>query len=407
MASDRREFLRSIGRDGARTAASLIGAVGAIRKEAGDLAEEFGDPTSLNQPPRRRAAEVALDLSDDAGLVPIGERAPDPAFASPVRDEEGGIVILDVRALPAQILERRAESAAAAAALLAVDAVAPGPIRALVAALALHLADRSGPESARGARLSAAAAALRNAAPLSGSLDAEIAALIGGALPTSDELERAVNAHAATHLAERAAQAERLRAAIGRRGLDSEGLVATGAGLGATTWGDLAPAHEALRRSGRSTLLIAAGPSIAPRGRTRLGSLDASDAVRVGLTPTLVDDLLLAARLARGEVAHLLLGSDLVARDGSAIVPLGGVALAIAARSGGATVTLLAPGENSTTPERPADAAALHVRIERSQRVDRSHGERDSVLARAAAAGVVVEEARVEVLPATLIDTAL
>ena len=55
MGSDRREFLRNIGRDGARTAASLIGAVGAIRKEAGELADEIGDPTSLHQPQIGRA----------------------------------------------------------------------------------------------------------------------------------------------------------------------------------------------------------------------------------------------------------------------------------------------------------------------------------------------------------------
>jgi hypothetical protein len=70
---------------------------------------------TAGKPDKPRAAEAALDLPDDAGLVAAGERAPDPAFASPVRDEEGAIILLDVRALPAQILERRAESAAAVA----------------------------------------------------------------------------------------------------------------------------------------------------------------------------------------------------------------------------------------------------------------------------------------------------
>ena len=399
MASDRRDFLRSIGRDGARTAASLIGAVGAIRKEAGELADEIGDPTSLNQPPRRRAAEAALDLPDDAGLVAAGERAPDPAFASPVRDEERAIILLDVRALPAQILERRAESAAAVAAALAVDVVAPGPIRALIGALALQLADRSGPAGASGARRSAAAAALRNSAPLSGSLDAELTALMTGAPRTGVDLDSAVNSRAAARLAAHAAQAERLRAAIG-----DEGAVATGPGLGATSWGDLAPAHEAIRRSGRSELLIAAGPSVARGGRTSLGGIDAADAVRAGLAPTLLADVLLASRLVRGDIDTLLLASDLVAADGSAVVAVGGVALAVAARAGGARVILVAPGRDSAAEAHtaPTDAAALERRIADSMR---SPGT-TATASREAAAGVATEGSRVEVLPAALIDAA-
>ena len=398
MGSDRREFLRNIGRDGARTAASLIGAVGAIRKEAGELADEIGDPTSLHQPPRRRAAEAALDLPDDAGLVALGERAPDPAFASPVRDEDGAIILLDVRALPAQILERRVESAAAVAAALAVDVVAPGPIRALVGALALQLADRSGPASARGARRSAAAAALRNAAPLSGSLDAELAAVMDDASRTAVELADIVTSRAAARLAAHAAQAERLKDAIG-----TMGAVATGPGLGATAWGDLAPAHEALRRSGRSEVLIATGPSVARGGRTSLGSIDAADAVRSRLAPTLVADVLLAARLARGEFSALLLASDLVAADGSAVVPTGGVALAVAARAGGAKVILVAPHRDAAGGHAaPANAAALERQIAEHGRTSSAMG----AASREAAAGVVTEEARVEVLPAALVDAA-
>ena len=398
MASDRREFLRSIGRDGARTAATLIGAVGAIRKEAGELADEIGDPTSLNQPPRRRAAEAALDLPDDAGLVAKGERAPDPAFASPVRDEDGAIILLDVRALPAQILERRAESAAAVAAALAVDVVAPGPIRALVGALALQLADRSGSVGASGARRSAAAAALRNAAPLSGSLDAELAALTGDPSRTGIDLERAVNSRAAARLVAYGAQAERLRVAI-----DHDGVVATGPGLGATAWGDLSPAHEAIRRSGRSALFIATGPSVARGGRTSLGNLDASDAVRARLAPTLLADVLLVSRLVRGEIRTLLLASDLVAVDGSAVVAAGGVALALAARAGGARVILVAPDRDPAGAHHaPVDAAALERRIADSIR----SGGATAAVAREAAAGVMAEDVRVEVLPAAFVDAA-
>jgi hypothetical protein len=276
--------------------------------------------------------------------------------------------------------------------------VAPGPIRALIGALALQLADRSGPAGASGARRSAAAAALRNAAPLSGSLDAELTALMTGAPRTGVDLDSAVNSRAAARLAAHAAQAERLRVAIG-----AEGAVATGPGLGATSWGDLAPAHEAIRRSGRSELLIAAGPSVARGGRTSLGGIDAADAVRAGLAPTLLADVLLASRLVRGDIDTLLLASDLVAADGSAVVAVGGVALAVAARAGGARVILVAPGRDPAEAHTaPTDAAALERRIADSMR---SPGT-TATASREAAAGVATEGSRVEVLTAALIDAA-
>jgi methylthioribose-1-phosphate isomerase len=252
---------------------------------------------------------------------------------------------------------------------------------------------------ASGARRSAAAAALRNAAPLSGSLDAELTALMTGAQRTGADLDSAVNNRAAARLAAHAEQAERLRVAIG-----DEGAVATGPGLGATSWGDLAPVHEAIRRSGRRELLIAAGPSVARGGRTSLGGLDAADAVRAGLAPTLLADVLLATRLVRGDIDTLLLASDLVAADGSAVVAVGGVALAVAARAGGARVILVAPSRDAAAEAHtaPTDAAALERRIADSMR---SPGTK-ATASREAAAGVTTEGSRLEVLPAALIDAA-
>ena len=137
-ASDRRTFLRSIAKDGAATAGSLFGAIGALRGQAEAIGAELQTPTreAGAEPTRRRAAETHLDMPGDAGLIKAGAAAPEPAFASPIRDEEGAVIVLDVRALPAVIAERRATSASSIAALLTVDAIAPGPIRGLAAAFA-------------------------------------------------------------------------------------------------------------------------------------------------------------------------------------------------------------------------------------------------------------------------------
>ena len=207
-----------------------------------------------------------------------------------------------------------------------------------------------------------------------------------------------MNSRAAARLVAYGAQAERLRVAI-----DHDGVVATGPGLGATAWGDLSPAHEAIRRSGRSALFIATGPSVARGGRTSLGNLDASDAVRARLAPTLLADVLLVSSLVRGEIRTLLLASDLVAIDGSAVVAAGGVALALAARAGGARVILVAPDRDPAGAHRaPVDAAALERRIADSIR----SGGATAAVAREAAAGVMAEDVRVEVLPAAFVDAA-
>lgn len=343
-ANDRRSFLRSVASDGAATASSLLGALGALRGQAQSISNELQTPTREPgaEPTRRRAAETHLDMPGDAGLISVGAQAPEPAFASPIRDEEGAVIVLDIRALPAVIAERRVTSASSLAALLTVDAIAPGPIRGLVAAFGLALAS-VGPTGGRVARLHAAAAALRNAAPLASSLHAELDALLPIALQ-GEGLDAAIAARAATQLGQRAAYGERIAAALKRGGVARGTTIASGPGLGATAWGDLAPLHEALRHLGVRTITIAAGPTVDVRGATRLGAVDAADAVRAGLTPTLLEDGQLASQIANadGPIGALVLGSDAVSRAGYAVVPAGGVGLAAAALFSGVSVYLLA-----------------------------------------------------------------
>lgn len=343
-ASDRRTFLRNIARDGAATAGSLFGAIGALRGQAESISAELQVPAreAGAEPTRRRAAETNLDMLGDAGLIEAGTAAPEPAFASPIRDEEGAVIVLDIRALPAVIAERRATSASSIAALLTVDAIAPGPIRGLAAAFGLALAS-VGSTGGRVARLHAAAAALRNAAPLAGSLHAELDALLPIAL-AGESLDAAIAARAGTQLGQRAAYGKRVATALKGAGLARGTEIASGPGLGATAWGDLAPLHEALRVIGVRTFAIAAGPTVDVRGATRLGAIDAADAVRAGLTPRLLEDGQLASEIANadGPIGALVLGSDAVSRAGYAVVPAGGVGLAAAALFSGVPVYLVA-----------------------------------------------------------------
>ena len=401
-ASDRRNFLRSIANDGAATAGSLFGAIGALRGQAEAIGAELQTPAREPgaEPTRRRAAETHLDMPGDAGLSKAGAPAPEPAFASPIRDESGAVIVLDVRALPAVIAERRATSASSIAALLTVDAIAPGPIRGLAAAFALALAS-VGSAGGRIARLHAAAAALRNAAPLSGSLHAEIDALLPIALG-SESLDAAIATRAAAQLAQRAAYGERIAATLKRAGLARGTTIASGPGLGATAWGDLAPLHEALRHLGARTITIGAGPTVDVHGATRLGAIDAADAMRAGLTPRLLEDGQLASEIANadGPIGALILGSDAISRAGFAVVPAGGVGLAAAALFSGVPVYLVA-GSAATD----LTGAELTKRVET---VNSAAARRGSPFAvRGITSGVEVAAPRVELLSLdgiTLID---
>ena len=395
--ADRRDFLRQIAKDGVKSASSLLGVVGAIRREAGELADDLriedplADLVDDAPQPQRRAAEAALDLPLDAGLVPLNEETPAAAFASPVRDDAQGLILLDVRALPAQILERRADTPGALAAALAACVMAPGPIRALAAGLSLAAEDASD-ALARPARIQAAAAALRNAAPLSDALRDEVSTLLAAA-PSS--LGQLVATRATAQILERAAQAERIAAALAR--CNSKGAtVATGPGLGATFWGDNAPGHEGLRRAGVARILIAEGPSVDPRGVTRLGGLDAADAVRINLPATLMSEAQLTLAIARGEACALLLASDAVATDGGAVVLAGGVALAAAAAARKIPILLVA----TLSAAASKDAEALARRIAEAEGTELNAAAGGSVATRSVAAGVTVRAPRYEILAA-------
>ena len=401
-ASDRRTFLRSIAKDGAATAGSLFGAIGALRGQAEAIGAELQTPTreAGAEPTRRRAAETNLDMPGDAGLIKAGAAAPEPAFASPIRDEDGAVIVLDVRALPAVIAERRATSASSIAALLTVDAIAPGPIRGLAAAFALALAS-VGSAGGRVARLHAAAAALRNAAPLSGSLHDELDALLPVALG-GESLDAAIAARAATQLGQRAAYGKRIAATLKGAGLARGTTIASGPGLGATAWGDLAPLHEGLRHLGMRTFTIGAGPTVDVLGAARLGAIDAADAVRAGLTPRLLEDGQLASEIANadGPIGALILGSDAVSRAGYAVVPAGGVGLAAAALFSGVPVYLVV-GSAATD----LTGAELAKRVDAVNNAAAQRGA--PFAARGITSGVQVAAPRVELLALdgiTLID---
>ena len=217
-----------------------------------------------------------------------------------------------------------------------------------------------------------------------------------------ESLDAAIATRAATQLAQRAAYGKRIAATLKSAGLTRGTTVASGPGLGATTWGDLAPLHEALRHLGLRTITIAAGPTVDVRGATRLGAIDAADAVRASLTPRLLEDGQLASEIANadGPISALILGSDAVTRAGYAVVPAGGVGLAAAALFSGVPVYLVA-GSAATD----LTGAELAKRVDAVNNTSVQRGA--PFAARGVTSGVQITSPRVELLTLdgiTLID---
>ena len=98
----------------------------------------------------------------------------------------------------------------------------------------------------------------------------------------------------------------------------------------------------------------------------------------------------LSLAIARGDVCALLLASDAVAEDGSALILAGGLALAAAAAAREIPIFLIAT--SGTAPA--ADQNQL------IRRATEEEPESATLLTRAVAAGVTVHAPRYELLPA-------
>ena len=98
----------------------------------------------------------------------------------------------------------------------------------------------------------------------------------------------------------------------------------------------------------------------------------------------------LSLAIARGDVRALLLASDAVAEDGSALILAGGLALAAAAAAREIPIFLIA-----TSGTAPATDQSQLIR-----RATEEEPESATLLTRAVAAGVIVHAPRYEILPA-------
>jgi hypothetical protein len=146
-------------------------------------------------------------------------------------------------------------------------------------------------------------------------------------------------------------------------------------------------------------LLIATGPTVDPAGSTHLGALDAADALRVGLSPELLGEGELGARIVAGKVGALILAVMIQAADGAVVLPAGGATLAALARAAGIPLLLIA------TPRREQPDATAEVLAARVAAFAATRNARPAA-ARGAARGTLVAAPRVDLVSAAALRRA-
>jgi hypothetical protein len=152
---ERRRFFRTIADDAVRTAATLVGAAGALRETTREVADGL-----------LAGADPGLAPGGAGGGAPPPE--PGPGFRSPFRLDGDRLLLLDQRRLPGELVEVSCESATDVAQAIREMVIRGAPALGQVAAVGLALAAGQAATArphARRAILHGAANALRNSRP--------------------------------------------------------------------------------------------------------------------------------------------------------------------------------------------------------------------------------------------------
>jgi methylthioribose-1-phosphate isomerase len=329
---DRRRFFRSFAADAMKTAATVVGAAGALRETSAGMASAFLG--SVDAPPAPVAATAAAP-----GEPPSG-------FRSAFRLEPEQVVLLDQRRLPDELVEIVCLSGADVAQAVRESVVRGAPLLGQVAACGLALtAGRSVSSSphARRAILFGTANALRNAAPTAApvrnAMDRMLArfAALGELREDGASMAAALRDEAEAIVVEAVIGHARLVAhgaaliAANPPGVEGSALrVLTIGSTGALAGGQVGTALAvvgAVRDDGRDVRVLVAETRPWLAG----ARLVAWELAQAGIPFMLVGDGAAAGLLARGEVDLVIVGAEAVARNGDITCDPGSYGLAVVA----------------------------------------------------------------------------
>ena len=368
---ERRRFFRTLAGDAVRTAATLVGAAGALRETTQEMANSMlaeGGPSAAGSASAGSAAPVA----------PTG-------FRSPFRLEDDRLILIDQRRLPEELVEVVCESAGDVAQAIREMVVRGAPALGQVAAAGLALA-------AGRARLSKPYA---RRAILRGSSNALV-----NARPTAVSIRWATNRMLARYAAlgelhddgpaVAAALREEAEAIIGEATADHAVMARLGAGLlpeppdrplqllthcntGPLACGQIGTALgvvQALASDGRAVHVYVDETRPWLQG----ARLTAWELAQAGIPYTLLADVAAGWLLASGVVDAVLVGADRIAANGDTANKVGTYPLAVLAARHGVPFYVVAP--TATLDGEALDGTAIKVEMRGAAEVTSLGGKR-------------------------------
>jgi methylthioribose-1-phosphate isomerase len=391
---ERRRFFRALAGDVVRTAATLVGAAGALRDTTQEMAnsmfEESGAATSGS----------ASGASAVAALP--------PGFRSPFRLEGDRLILLDQRRLPDELVEVVCESAGDVAQAIREMVVRGAPALGQVAAAGLSLAAGRASSSkpyARRAILRGSSNALVNARPTAVSIRwamnrmlARYAAL-GELLDDGPAVAAALREEAEAIIAEATAD----HAVMARLGVellphpeDRPLRLLTHCNTGPLAAGQIGTALgvvQALAADGREIHVYVDETRPWLQG----ARLTAWELGQAGIPYTLLADAAAGWLLASGTVDAILVGADRIAANGDIANKVGTYPLAVLAARHGVPFHVIAP--TPTLDGEAADGTWITVEMRPAAEVTSIGGRR------IAPAGAAAFNPSFDVTPAELVTT--
>lgn len=392
----RRRFFRSLAADAMKTAATVVGAAGALRDGSVEMASAIlGTADATGSP----AGSGARPAGGAAGV-----------FRSAFRFEPERVVLLDQRRLPDELSDVDCLTGSDVAQAIRDSVVRGAPLLGQVAACGIALTANRSMEASLSARRSilfGTANALRNAAPT--------------AAPVRNAMDRMLARYAAISDAEgdgarvAAGLRQEAEAIIGEATLAHAGLASHGAaffaasvppGDGATlriltigSTGALAGGQvgtglaivAALRDAGRPVEVLVAETRPWLAG----ARLVAWELVQAGIPFVLVGDGAAAGLLGSGAADAVLVGAESIARDGDVACDPGSFALAVVAARRAVPFVVAAP--LSTCDGQAAEGSALRAAQRPPEEVLFLRG------ARLAPEGTIARNPSVDVIPSDLV----
>jgi len=391
---DRRRFFRTLAGDAIRTAATLVGAAGALR----DTTQEMASSVLAESGP---AAAGSASAASAAPAAPSG-------FRSPFRLEGDRLVLVDQRRLPEELVEVVCESAGDVAQAIREMVVRGAPALGQVAAAGLALAAGRATHTkpyARRAILRGSSNALVNARPTAVSIRwamnrmlARYAAL-GELLDDGPAVAAALREEAEAIIGEATAD-HAVMARLGVELLPNPGdrplQLLTHCNTGPLACGQVGTALgvvQALAADGRDIHVYVDETRPWLQG----ARLTAWELGQAGIPYTLLADAAAGWLLASGAVDAILVGADRIAANGDTANKVGTYPLAVLAARHGVPFHVVAP--TATLDGDAADGSRITVEMRSAAEVTSLGGKR------IAPAGATAFNPSFDVTPAELITT--